>query len=252
MTFLQSILRSKITLSLLALGLLVIGGLLLAVANNGEAAGVGNGEDKGQVDLTKAVNEAAGIGDEANTQEEDADPPDRDRSGTGEDTGEVQVDSSVAYAIDPMDKRQLVGTASNVFVGRVVEDLGTERLETRGPTSGPQITGFEVEVLENIKGNLFGTVAVTQSGGYDEEAGQVVTPGGGNELLEPGQAYLLVTNHDPEGDRYGISAPPFGMVRIADVDRREAIVERFEEAANDQRVPDAISGGTLPLPEDLQ
>jgi len=57
------------------------------------------------------------------------------------------------YAFEPTDERQLVGFATNVFVGRVVGKVGAEGAHVFGPQDAviPR-TQFSVAVLENIKG----------------------------------------------------------------------------------------------------
>jgi hypothetical protein len=70
-------------------------------------------------------------------------------TGTDGDVVNVEVD----YAIEPTDERQLVGSATNVFVGRVIGRVGAEGAPLSGP--GDRVvprTQFSVVVLENIKG----------------------------------------------------------------------------------------------------
>src|SRR3712207_1408551 len=87
-------------------------------------------------------------------------PPGTDAAGSG---GVVNVE--VDYAFEPTDERQLVGFATNVFVGRVAGKVGAEGAPLSGP--GDQVmprTQFAVAVLENIKGDLTGKVTVSQTG----------------------------------------------------------------------------------------
>jgi len=58
------------------------------------------------------------------------------------------------------DNSKLVGFADNVFIGKVIAQTGNETDDF------PQ-TQFSVKVLENIKGNLDGTVTVNQIGSYE-------------------------------------------------------------------------------------
>ena len=66
----------------------------------------------------------------------------------------------VRYAFDAVDPRELVGFATNVFVGQVVEETGSEGapLSGSGKSSLPR-TQFSVEVLKNVKGNVGGPVS---------------------------------------------------------------------------------------------
>jgi hypothetical protein len=98
-------------------------------------------------------------------------------------------DMEVRYAFDAMDPRELVGFATNVFVGQVVEETGSEGASLSGPgeRAVPR-TQFSVEVLKNVKGDVEGTVTVSQTGGYDEEEGREVRVEG-DSLLQPGKKY---------------------------------------------------------------
>jgi hypothetical protein len=147
------------------------------------------------------------------------------------------INMEVDYAFEPSDKRQLVGFATNVFVGRVVEKVGTEGAPLSGP--GDEVvprTQFSVEVLKNIKGDLSGHVTVSQTGGYDKaESGEVRVEG--DPLLKPGQEHLFVTSYVREEDWYAIVAQPFGDVRIEGRQQRTNLVENFEQAREEQILP---------------
>jgi hypothetical protein len=154
-------------------------------------------------------------------------------AGTG--SGDV-VNVEVDYAFEPTDERQLVGFATNVFVGRVTGKVGAEGAPLSGP--GEPVmprTQFSVAVLENIKGDLGGKVTVSQSGGYDKSVGREVRIEG-DPLLKPGQELLLVTSYNREEGWYTIAAQPFGTVPIEDERQRTDLVERFEEA-REQQIP---------------
>lgn len=148
-------------------------------------------------------------------------------------SGEV-VNVVVDYALEPTDERQLVGFATNVFVGRVVEKVGAEGAPLSGP--GDQVmprTQFSVAVLENIKGDLSGEVTVSQTGGYDGSEDRRVRVKG-DPLLQPGQQRLFVTSYDGQEDWYTIVAQPFGDVRIESESQRMDLVEKFERARRAQ------------------
>ncbi len=152
------------------------------------------------------------------------------------DTGASSIE--VRYAFDAMDPRELVGFATNVFVGQVVEEAGSEG----APLSGPgeivvPRTQFFVEVLKNVKGDAEGTVTVSQTGGYDEEEGREVRVEG-DSLLEPGKKYMFVTSYNPEEEWYVVVAQPFGDVLVEGEARRRDVEERFEQAEEEQIPPD--------------
>jgi hypothetical protein len=93
-----------------------------------------------------------------------------------------------------------VGFAHNVFVGKVVAQVGN-----KSSTPFPK-TQFTTEVIYNIKGNLSGVVVVSQNAGYRDGVlrvmGDVLRPGGedGGYLLESGVTYLFAAlGPDKEG-----------------------------------------------------
>ena len=147
-------------------------------------------------------------------------------------------DMEVRYAFDAMDPRELVGFATDVFVGQVAEEAGSEGAPLSGPDwrALPQ-TQFSVEVLKNVKGDVEGTVTVSQTGGYDEEEGREVRVEG-DSLLEPGKKYLFVTSYNPEEGWYAVVAQPFGTVPVEGEARRMEVEERFEQAEEEQIPPD--------------
>ena len=96
-------------------------------------------------------------------------------------------------------------------------------------------TQFSVAVLRNVKGDLGGKVTVSQTGGYDGSMGREVRIEG-DPLLEPGQELLFVTSYDQEEGWYTMVAQPFGTVPIEDERQRTKLVERFEQA-REQQIP---------------
>ncbi len=172
-------------------------------------------------------------------------------SGPGYDRGQAvegpSSGSHSAQAFDVSDKRKLVGFADNVFVGRVLEQVGTSSIPTSDPGPGVPRTQYSVKVLENIEGNLSGTVTVSQEGGYityvpdsgpkeGQRVRELVTFGE-DPMLEPGQTYLFVTRYDERRDYYQITTPKFGDISINSEQERRALVEAFEEAAANQIKP---------------
>ncbi len=124
----------------------------------------------------------------------------------------------------------MVGFATNVFVGRVVGEAGSEGAPLSGPgEKAVPRTQFSVEVLKNVKGDLDGTVTVSQIGGYDGEEGREVRVEG-DSLSKPGKRYLFVTSYNREEGWYAVVAQPFGDVLVEDEARRREVEERFEQA----------------------
>ena len=144
----------------------------------------------------------------------------------------------VRYAFDATDPRELVGFATNVFVGQVGEETNSQGTPLSGP--GERVmprTQFSIEVLKNVKGDAEGKVTVSQTGGYDEEEGREVRVEG-NSLLEPGKKYMFVTSYNPEEEWYVVVAQPFGNVLVEGEARRRDVEERFEQAEEEQVPPD--------------
>lgn len=158
----------------------------------------------------------------------------------GADSGDV-INVEVNYAFEPTDERQLVGFATNVFVGRVVEKVGTEGAPLSGPgdRAMPR-TQFSVAVLNNIKGDLGGQVTVSQTGGYDRVTDRQVRVEG-DPFLTPEREYLLITSYDREEGWYTIAAQPFGTVRIEGGRHRAGLVKKFEQAREEQ-IPFDLTG----------
>jgi len=132
-----------------------------------------------------------------------------------------------SFVTDVSDDRKLAGIAQNIFIGKVVSEAGTKKL---GRTPETQ---FNVEVVENIKGNLSGTVVVNQQGGYEnkEKKNKVLVEG--DDLLEPGKVYLFATRFH-EGEKWHALVPVAGDVLIKDDVERTKIKERFLKAVKEE------------------
>lgn len=174
-------------------------------------------------------------------------------SGNGGAKGVINTTSRIdaAYAFDPTDDKKLVFGADNVFVGRVVQRVGSSEIAPisgpAGPGSGIPQTQVSVEVQENVYGKLAGTVTVNQTGGYQE---YVATEGpkkgervrelvivDGDPLLEPGETALFVTSYDEAKGWHSIGAQPFGDVRVKNDKQRGELKAKFKEAKAEQVDP---------------
>lgn len=139
------------------------------------------------------------------------------------------------YIADFSDDQILVGASHNVFVGVVKEELGTQELGV-----GPE-TQFEVEVIENIKEELNGTVTVNQLGGYENGVlytveGDYHSHDGSQEyLLQPGSVYVFATRYNKKQNWYTLNSYPTARKLISKVAGTE--LENLKEiATNDERV----------------
>ncbi len=160
--------------------------------------------------------------------------------------------SEVGWATD---ERFVVGAADDVFVGRVIR---TEDKVTSTTTSSPPVpeSQFSVEVVENVKGDLDGTVTVNQSGGiveysadrnYPEEDIQKgervrqLSLVNGIPLFEPGQKYLFVTTYDDKNDWHELVTSSLAKLEVEDREQRDMLVSNFEDAKQEQVDPEDFS-----------
>lgn len=133
------------------------------------------------------------------------------------------------------DDRILSGASHNIFVGKVVSQIGKKE---RG--IGPE-TQFEVEIIENIKGELSEKVVVNQQGGHDDKGrlhvmeGDYFTEGSEEEsLLQIGSTYLFSTRfNERENWHTIISFPGANKVLTSNTSEKETL-NAF--ARNDSRV----------------
>ena len=148
---------------------------------------------------------------------------------------------SQADFMDVSDDRVLVGAAHNVFIGKVVAQTGSK--PNTPPVEAGDVLGFSpqtqvsVEVLENIKGNLNGTITVSQYGGYEEKSdvSQLVLIEG-DKLLEPGKTYLFATRFNDIDGWHTIIVPNYGDIPVKDQIDYKNKRERFKNAF-EQEVP---------------
>ncbi|WP_340819982.1 hypothetical protein [Methanolobus sp. WCC4] len=128
----------------------------------------------------------------------------------------------IDYVINVSDDRELVGSSSDIFIGKVIEQDGTSTepyLQTR----------FSVEVIETIKGNATGNVIVKQFGGYEYVfVWKYLTLAEDDELLQPGETYLFVTRGDDESGY--TFAPTYGNLLIEDQEDHQQKKLRFQKA----------------------
>lgn len=122
------------------------------------------------------------------------------------------------YAFDPNEKEELVGFSSNVFVGTVIKK------ETEYPDEPLPLTSYQVQVDENIKGNLTGQVNVLQRIGYDENTNTTIKFEN-DEFLSEGEQYLFSTNEKNEFNGYIISTPVFGNELLTKTNEDQVVSE---------------------------
>ena len=196
------------------------------------------GEEAGAPDPEAPSASAGSAGAGETTMTTASGPRTSPASGAPGGSAPVCVGGAIADpAFDVSDERLLVGFADNVFVGRVVEEVGSEVRASGVNSPFMPRTRFSVKVVENVKGNLGGTVTVVQDGAYLPERGCVVLVNY-DPLLGPGRTYMFLTGGD--GGRDGsqqIVAPGYGDVPVDDRTDRRALVRLYEKAVEEQRDP---------------
>lgn len=150
---------------------------------------------------------------------------------------------SLQYAADFSDDRILMGASHNVFVGKVIKQVGNKSIDDTPKTQ------FAVEVIHNIKGSLQGTVVVDQTGGYKNgilylaHGGDVVGPvdpadkgsADTDTLFEVGATYLFATRYSERDNWYTFISHPNGRKLIS----RDANLDKTKLEAlsqNNERV----------------
>lgn len=126
--------------------------------------------------------------------------------------------------IDVDNPREVVGFSDNVFLGKVIKKTGKKSL------SGYPETQFEVQVYENIKGELKGDIKINQSGGYD---GKYLFLMEEDELLVEGQTYLFATRYLKEEDWHTI-VPSGGSIEYNTEKEKVNLIEKYKKAYEEE------------------
>ncbi|OHV31774.1 MULTISPECIES: hypothetical protein [Pseudofrankia] len=134
--------------------------------------------------------------------------PDGDDS-TAAGSRELQVDvAHGSFAFDIDDEKQVTVFADNVFVGQVVERVGSRAVD------GLEVQ-FKVKVKENLKGTLPAEVTVNQEGGYDPEQSRLVLFA--DDLpLSAGGTYIFSTRYNKELGFHTL-VPRSGDINVTDL-----------------------------------
>lgn len=132
------------------------------------------------------------------------------------------------WAFDGDNTPGLVWWADNVFVGKVEKQVGS-KLRDKLP-----ITEFEVEVLENIKGNLKKKTIVGQEAGY---VNGTLILFENDKIIEPGKTYMFVTKYSQSG-KYNLLAPIWGDIEITSDTHHKGLKEKFVKAYKEEKKPE--------------
>jgi hypothetical protein len=154
--------------------------------------------------------------------------------------------SHPVYDLDPRDDHALADYATDIFIGRVLDQSGAVGAPTSAPGQELPQSQFAVEVLHVVKGQAGGVVTVNQVGGLDKQAGEIMLLEG-DALLRPGASELFLVVSVPERGWYQIVAAGYGHRPADDPAQREALIDRFAQmivpAAGSGVSPDTRSPG---------
>jgi hypothetical protein len=150
----------------------------------------------------------------------------------GGNSHEVLADAGIGhpiYALDPRDDRALAAYATDIFIGRVLDQTGAVGAPTSAPGQELPQSQFAVEVLHVVKGQAGGVVTLNQVGGPDTQVGELMQLEG-DALLRPGASELFLVVAVPERGWYQIVAAGHGHLPADDPSQREALIDRFAQA----------------------
>jgi hypothetical protein len=151
------------------------------------------------------------------------------RTGCGPDAQTVNIVTDPSF--DVSDKRQLVGYVDNVFVGRVLRKIDNVPPSENVPPL--PTTLFAVEVEENIKGSLSGTVTVVQGGGCNPARDQIVLINN-DPPLKPGEEAVFSTSEDSPNGPHSMVGDRFSHVTVETERQETQAVARFQAAKRNQ------------------
>lgn len=126
-----------------------------------------------------------------------------------------------SVGLDYSNDRVLIGDSQNVFVGKVVSNLGTKPADPADKDSVAS-TLYAAQVILNIKGNLHGSVTIKQ---FEF----------GKPQLQVGSTYIFAARYWSDDNSYAIIYHPYQYELLA-ADPNLGISELQELAAKSDRV----------------
>jgi len=126
--------------------------------------------------------------------------------------------------IDTSDPRKVVGFSDNVFLGKVVKKISTKNLSHYPETQ------FEVQVLDNIKGEVKGAIKVNQAGGL--EGDELFLMEGDKQLIE-GNTYLFATRYLAVENWYTV-IPVGGDIPFYNEEEKNKLIEKYKKAFEEE------------------
>lgn len=153
--------------------------------------------------------------------------------------------SDASWSFDITDPALLAGASDAIFVGTVIEQMGTKAL-----SKFPE-TQFLVRIADGgvLKGDVSGDITVNQQGGLQPDGTMVLLDD--DEMVTVGQSYLFATGYLPSEGWYTV-VPHSGHQLITDDE--VSVLENNsrsrgapqEEPAGVAHMRDAIAEGKVP------
>ncbi|MBT2691317.1 hypothetical protein J7I93_24585 [Bacillus sp. ISL-47] len=131
---------------------------------------------------------------------------------------------NIDYVIDTSNPKAVLGFSDNVFLGKVIKQVGTKSLSTYPETQ------FEVKVIDNIKGELKGIVKVNQAGGDEGENLFLME---NDKLLIEGYTYLFATRYLKEENWHTV-IPVGGDIPFNSDEEKKELVEKYKKAYEEE------------------
>lgn len=145
----------------------------------------------------------------------------------------VAINKSYEWKDDFSDKRRVSGAAKNIFIGEVIEQVGTKDFQ------GKPSTQYSVRITQNIKGGFLNDIIVNQQGGYYKDSGKLYLLQYENDrFLKPGKMYLFATAPDPNED-WQQMIPKYGNTPISNEKQKFNLIDQYKEAIASEIKPNA-------------
>ena len=136
----------------------------------------------------------------------------------------ITVNKHTQFIAEMADDRVKAGYADNMFVGKIMKQLGYIQTDDGAGTQ------FEVAVVVNIKGDFIDTITVTNHGGYKNG---VLYRSELESDLTLGSTYLLITRFF---DNQNWTFPVFDGSTLISEDTNLSIAELQAIAIKDERI----------------
>lgn len=163
--------------------------------------------------------------------------------------------SSAFWVYDTSTPEKAIGSSDYAFVAKVNKILRTEYIRTN-PTESKTLstpyTIYEIEVVENIKGELDTTnpIEFKQYGGLDEEGKSYKLMSGGS-LLNGGEYYIIMASTwvDKNGEDIETSNPDTIVSLGKDYNplARDNTVAQYKLAYENEQVPETLKNAEKAL-----